>query len=185
MERYQRIIDTTKDYDTFRYNYPDIKLHVDLKNHSFLVESNYQLLRNKLFELISCCEMQKAIVNYDTVRKRVQVKDASIKKGFSLSGIDFFNCRVEADAKDCLFEQCHIRNSNIIDSVLHSNNDIKYSKISNCKYGGYLNEIKSSSIYSDKDKIINADLKNCIVFNGNFSQESTIDDKTELINTLG
>ena len=185
LERYQRIIDTTKDYDTFRYNYPDIKLHVDLKNHSFLIESNYQLLRNKLFELISCCEMQKAVVNYDTVRKRVQVKDASIKKGFSLSGIDFFNCRVEADAKDCLFEQCHIRNSNIIDSVLHSNNDIKYSKISNCKYGGYLNEIKSSSIYSDKNKIINADLKNCIVFNGNFSQESTIDDKTELINTLG
>jgi hypothetical protein len=185
LEKYQHVIDSTKDYDTFKYKYPDIDLHVDLRKHSFLVESNYQSIRNKLFELISCCEMEKAIINYDTARKRVQVKDAKIKKGFSLSSIDFFNCHVEADVNDCLFEQCHIRNSNIVNSTLYSNNDVKYSKISNCTYGGYLNEIKSSSIYSSRDKLINANLSNCIVFNGNFSQESTIDQKTELINRLG
>jgi len=182
LEKYQYVIDSTKDYSTFKYKYPDIHLHVDLKKHSFLIESNYQSIRNKLFELISCCEMEKAVINYDTSRKRVQVKDARIKKGFSLSNIDFFNCHVEADVSDCLFEQCHIRNSNIARSDLYSNNDIKYSKLSHCTYGGYLNEIKSSSIYSDYNKIINADLKNCIVFDGNFSQESTIDEKTELIN---
>ena len=185
LEKYQRVIDTTKDYDTFRYNYPDIKLHVDLKSHSFLIESNYKLIRNKLFELISCCEMEKAVVNFDTDRKRVQVKDASIKKGFSLTGIDFFNCYMEVDANDCLFEQCKIRNSNIKNSMLYSNNDIKYSNIDQCKYGGYLNEIRSSSIHSNRNNIINADLHNCIVFDGNFSQESTIDEKTELINLSG
>lgn len=182
LERYQRVIDNTKTYDTFKHNYPDIHLVVDLTRHSFLVESNYPVIRNKLFELISCCEMNKAIINFDTARKRVQVKDARIKKGFSLSNMDFFNCHIEADLEDCLFEQCIIRNSNIKESNLHSNNDIKYSKIFDCTYGGYLNEIKSSSIYSNLDNIINADLENCVVFDGNFSKESRIDDKTELIN---
>ena len=125
--------------------------------------------------------MNKAVINFDTARKRIQVKDARIKKGFSLSDMDFFNCHIEADLENCLFEQCVIRNSNMRDSDLHSNNDIKYSKIFDCKYGGYLNEIKSSSIYSNMDIIINADLHNCIVFDGNFSQESKIDSKTELI----
>ena len=182
LERYQKIIDSTKSYEVFKHSFPEIPLFVDLKNHSFLVESNYQMIRNKLFELISCCEMNKAIINYDTARKRVQVKDARIKKGFSLSGIDFFNCHIEADLEDCLFEQCVIRNSSIKESMLYSNNDIKYSKIFDCKYGGYLNEIKSSSIYSNLDDIINADLYNCVVFDGNFSKESSIDEKTELIN---
>lgn len=185
LERYQSIIESTKSYDIFKHAYPDIELLVDLKRHSFLIESNYQAIRNKLFELISCCEMEKAIINYDTVRKRVQVKDARLKKGFSLSGIDFFNCYMEVDANDCLFEQCKIRNSNIKNSMLYSNNDIKYSNIDQCKYGGYLNEIRSSSIHSNQNDIINADLHNCIVFDGNFSQESTIDEKTELINLSG
>tara|TARA_B100000963_G_scaffold176268_1_gene153312 strand:+ start:15215 stop:16543 length:1329 start_codon:yes stop_codon:yes gene_type:complete len=182
LEKYQSTIDNTKSYDIFKHSYPDIQILVDLKKHSFLIESNYKTIRNKLFELISCCEMNKAIINFDTARKRIQVKDAKIKKGFSLTNMDFFNCNIEADLEDCLFEQCIIRNSNIKDSNLHSNNDIKYSKIFDCVYGGYLNEIKSSSIYSDLDKVINADLYNCIVFNGNFSQESKIDSKTELIN---
>ena len=181
LEKYQTVIDNTKSYDVFKHSYPDIHLLVDLKRHSFLIESNYPTIRNKLFELISCCEMNKAVINFDTARKRIQVKDARIKKGFSLSDMDFFNCHIEADLENCLFEQCVIRNSNMRDSDLHSNNDIKYSKIFDCKYGGYLNEIKSSSIYSNMDIIINADLHNCIVFDGNFSQESKIDSKTELI----
>jgi IS1 family transposase len=182
LEKYQYVIDSTKDYTIFKHKYPDIHLHVDLRRDKYLIESNYSSIRNKLFELISCCEMNKAIINYDTARKRIQVKDARISKGFSLSDIDFFNCRVEIDAKDCLFEQCMIRNSNIESSTLYSNNDIKYSKVLYCTYSGYLNEIKSSSIYSKLDLIINADLNNCIVFDGNFSQESKIDEKTELIN---
>ena len=126
--------------------------------------------------------MKKAIINFDTVRNKVQVKEATIKKGFSLNNMDFFDCNIEGDIKDCLFENCKIRNSNMQDSTIYSNNDIKYSNLSNCKYGGFLNEIRSSYIDSNPDNIINANLSNCIVLNGNFSQESKIDKHTELIN---
>ena len=64
--------------------------------------------------------------------------EARIKKGFSLNGMDFFECYIEGDITDCLFENCKIRNSNIKDSMIYSNNDIKYSNLSNSKYGGYL-----------------------------------------------
>ena len=182
LEKYQNVIDSTKSYDIFKHSYPDIHVYVDLKKHNFLIESNYKSIRNKLFELISCCEMEKAIVNYDTKRQRIQVKDARVKKGFSLNNMDFFDCYIEADINECLFENCIIRNSTLTDSMVYSNNDIKYSKLYKCKYGGYLNEIKSSYIDSDPNDIINANLSNCIVLHGNFSQESKIDNKTELIN---
>ena len=125
--------------------------------------------------------MNKGVVNFDTERKRIQVKDARIKKGFSLNDMDFFNCYIEADVNNCLFEQCQIRNSNLKDSVLYSNNDVKYSKLSHCVYGGYLNEIKSSSIHSSYEMIINADLTNCIVFDGNVSQSRSIFESLEYI----
>lgn len=182
LEKYQGIIESTRTYEIFKHSYPDIHLYVDLASHKYLIESNYTTIRNKLFELISCCEMEKAVINFDTVRNRVQVKEARIKKGFSLNGMDFFECYIEGDITDCLFENCKIRNSNIKDSMIYSNNDIKYSNLSNSKYGGYLNEIRSSYIDSNPDNLINANLANCIVLNGNFSQESKIDDATELIN---
>jgi hypothetical protein len=182
LEKYQRVIDSTKTYEIFKHSYPDIHLYVDLTNHKFLIESNYIAIRNKLFELITCCEMEKAVINFDTARKRVQVKEARIKKGFSLNNMDFFECYIEGDIKDCLFENCKIRNSNLQDNMIYSNNDIKYSNLANCKYGGFLNEIKSSYIVSNPNDIINANLSNCIVLNGNFSQESKIDKYTELIN---
>lgn len=182
LEKYKRVIESTRTYEIFKHSYPDIHLYVDLTNHKFLIESRYTSMRNKLFELISCCEMKKAIINFDTVRNKVQVKEATIKKGFSLNNMDFFDCNIEGDIKDCLFENCKIRNSNLQDSTIYSNNDIKYSNLSNCKYGGFLNEIRSSYLDSNPDNIINANLENCIVLNGNFSQESKIDKRTELIN---
>lgn len=184
LEKYQHTIDSTKSYEIFKHSYPDISILVNLNNLTYLIESNYTIIRNKLFQLIACCEMKDAIINYDTKRQRVQVKGAKIKKGFSLSEMDFFDCYVEADTTDCLFEQCKIRNSNLDNCVLHSNNDVKYSKVIDCQYTGHLNEIRSSYINGNPKYLINAELTNCVVIDGNFSRDSKVDDKTELINNI-
>ena len=182
LEKYQRSIDNTKNYSVFKHMYPEIELYVDLKGFKYLVESNYTLMRNKIFQLIACCEMKEAIINYDTQRKRVQVKRATIKKGFSLEEIDFFDCKIEADLTNCLIENCTIRNSTLKGCEIYSSNNIKYSKIFKGKYKGALNEIRSTYIDADSNHMINGELKNCVVLNGNFSRESTIDSSTELIN---
>jgi len=182
LEKYQNAIDSTKTYPIFKHSYPDIKIYVDLKRLDYLIESNYTTIRNKIFQLIACCEMKDATINYDTERKRVQVKGANIKKGFSLNEIDFFDCRIEADLAECLIESCIIRNSTLNNCKIYSSNNIKYSKIFKGSYDGHLNEIRSSYIDANPDHMINAELENCIVLNGNFSQRSTIDNSTELIN---
>jgi hypothetical protein len=182
LEDYKRVISSTKIYESFVHEYPDIELYVDLKRDKFLIEANYPQFRDKLFELIACCDMKNAIVNYDTNRKRLQIKEATIKKGFSLNDVDFFESRIEADVENCLFENCIIRNSNVNECEVLSNNDVKYSKVIECTYSGENNSIKSSYLSNSKELLINADLVNCIVENGNFTPSSSIDDKTELLN---
>ena len=182
LEDYKKIISSTKVYENFYNEYPDLELYIDLRRDKHMIESHYPQFRDKLFELIACCDMKKATINYDTIRKRLQIKNATIKKGFSLNDMDFFESRIEADAKDCLFENCVIRNSNINDCEMLSHNNIRYSRVTECLYSGQNNTIKSSYLNNPDDNFINADLYNCIVENGNFTPSSTVDDKTEILN---
>lgn len=182
LEDYKKVVSSTKVYENFVNEYPDIELYIDLRRDKHMIESNYPQFRDKLFELIACCDMKKAIVNYDTHRRRLQVKGTTIKKGFSLSDIDFFESRIEADVEHCLFENCIIRNSNVSECELLSNNDVKYSRVVECLYSGQNNDIKSSYLNNPDNDLINADLINCIVENGNFTPSSTVDEKTELLN---
>ena len=171
LEKYQHVVDNTKSYGVLKHMYPDMEVYVNLQKFDYLIESNYKTIRNKLFELIACCEVKKATINYDTERKRIQVKDARIKKGFSLTGMDFFDCYIEADATDCLFERCKVRNSSLTGCNVRSGNDIKYSKVIKCVYLGEINEIRSSYIKGTVEDLINAKLTNCIVIDGYFSQK--------------
>lgn len=182
INEFKDTVDSTRNYFNFKIKYPKISLYIDLKNDPYLIESNYQLIRNNLFKLISGGGINEAVINYDTRRKALQVKDAKLEKNLLVEGIEFYQCEIFADARFCLFEGCEINSSKLVECTIFSNNIIENSKLIECDYLGGLNQIRSSFLNNSNQKMINADLFECLVHNGIFSLDSSIDDKTKIIN---
>jgi hypothetical protein len=177
-------IDGTRNYFNFKMLYPNISVYVDLKNDNRTVEANYGILRDKIFKLIVGGGITEAVINYDSRRKVVQVKDTVLKKSILIEGIEFYQSSIEADAKNCLFEGCTIRNSKLQECTIFSNNLIKNSKIIDCDYLGDANEISSSYLDNSEKKVIHAELKECLVNRGKFSIGSSIDKNTKVLHKL-
>lgn len=181
VENFRDSIDSTKNYLSFRTKFPNIDLYVDLRNDPRIVEANYEVLREKIFKLVFGGGITEGVINYDGRRKVLQIKDAQIDRKMLIEGVEFYQCTVSADAKDCLFEGCTLQNSKIAECTIYSNNFIKGSKLLNCNYLGDLNEISLSYLDNPADKKINADLRECLVNRGQFTMSSKIDHLTKII----
>jgi len=181
VNEFKTSIDGTRNYFNFKMLYPNISVYIDLKDDPRIVEANYTILREKVFKLIVGGGITDATINYDSRRKAVQVKDAVLKKSILIEGIEFYQCQIEADAHLCLFEGCTIKYSKLQECTIFSNNIIKGSKIINCDYLGGENEISMSYLDNSETKMINAELKECLVNRGKFTINSTIDKSTKII----
>ena len=179
---FKKSIVGTRSYLNFKSTYPDISIYMDLTPNKYLIEANYPIIRDSLFKLIVGGGITEAIINYDTQRKAIQIKDAKITKSILVENLEFYQCEVEADANNCLFEGCTIKNSKLTNSTVFSNNVIRNSKIINCNYLGENNSIKSSYLDNSENLMINAELQECLVNNGKFTLSSKIDSKTKIIN---
>ena len=184
VEEYTTAVNSTRTHLGFRSRFPKIELYVDLRADQFLIESNYPILREKIFKLIVGGGISEALINYDTKRKALQIKNAKISRSILAEGIEFYDCELEIDAKNCLFDGCMITHSKIMESTVFSNNSIKNSKILDCDYLGGGNSIRASFLNNSENKLINADLSECLVYNGRFSIDSTIDKNTTIIKKL-
>jgi hypothetical protein len=112
----------------------------------------------------------------------LQIKGAELRRSILLEGIEFYECTVEGDVKGCLFENCIVRNSKLSECTIFSNNRIKFSKLIDCDYLGESNEVVSSFLDNPDTKMINADLKECLVNRGKVTLNSEIDKSTLIIN---
>jgi hypothetical protein len=175
-------INATRSLLGFKSRFPNINLYIDLSDAKHLLEANYSIIREKLFKLIVGGGISEATINYDTKRRKLQIKDAELKKSIILEEVEFFNCVIEGDLKNSLFESCTIKNSKLEDCTIFSNNEVKFSKLIECEYLGEANEIKSSFLDNSKDRMINANLTECLVNRGRFTLNSEIDKLTKIIN---
>lgn len=182
ISEYNRAIDSTKNFMNLQSNYPNIVLHYDLKRHEYLIESNYNSFREKIFDLVVFGAVHIGDINWDNSRKTIQIKDAKIDKNIVLEGIEFYNCEVEADVKHCLFNSCIVRNSKLENCDIVSSNMIKNSKVLECKYHGSNNTISRSYIDNSSDDMIDASLRDCLVNRGKFKLNASVDKKTKILN---
>jgi hypothetical protein len=182
VSEFKKAVDSTRTYEKFKSNYPEIQLYIDLKSDSRIIEANYQKIRDKIFELIVSGGIEEASLNYDTIRHRFQVKDANLKRAILIENVEFFDCTLEGELSKCLFRNCIIKNSNLTECEIFSSNLIKFSKLIDCEYSGDLNEVSSSYLDNSENKVINAELRECLVNRGRMSPGSQIDKTTKIIN---
>jgi len=182
VDEYRNTVKSTKTPMLLKSNYPNINMYFDLKSTAYLIESNYHNFREKIFELLVFGGVKEANINWDNERKIIQVKDAKINKNVIIENFEFYNCIVEADAKNCVFSGCTIKNSKLENCDIISSNYIKNSKILECIYHGSGNDISNSYIDNDPKNMIDANLKNCLVTRGNFKLSSNVDKDTIILN---
>jgi hypothetical protein len=178
---FRKAVDSTRNLLSFRSNFPEIDLFVDLQPTVNVVESIYPQIREKLFKLVIGGGITEGSINYDTRRKVLQIKGADLKRSILLENVEFFECKIEGDVTNCLFENCIIRNSKLSECTIYSNNLIKFSKLIDCDYSGGANEVVSSYLDNNNDKMINAELRECLVNRGIVSLESKVDKSTKFV----
>lgn len=180
-EEMKLALNKTRTYTSFKSAFPEASLSIDLKQDERLIESQYQALREKLFEFALAGGIEEASFNWDNRRKRFQVKDAKFKNNLMVEGAEFFDCTIEGELRNCLVESSIVRNSKLVDCIVHSNNMIKFSKLYECEYLGGANEISASFLENSEHKPIVADLRECLVYKGKLSLLATIDSSTKII----
>ena len=182
LEKQKATLLAVKSPQNLRTSYPNISLYVDLRADQPIVESNFANLKDALFDMIAFGNLKSGVVNYDTATKRIQIKDAKLKEGFGISGVDLFNCVIEGEVSNCLLYGCRVKSSLISESVIHTNNEIRHSLLKNCSFQrDGVNLIAGSYLDIKPEHPIFAELKECIVRSGTLSYNSIADSKTEFV----
>ena len=179
--KYNESVNSTRNFLKFRSKYPDIKISVDLNPNEYVIDSSFNEMRNFLFDITVFGGVTEAHVNYDRERGKMQIKGATLSKSILSSGVEFYDCKVEIEAKNCVFERCEISHSKLEHCDILSSNYIRYCKRLECKYHGTGNEISKSYIKGSQDGAIGADIRECIVADANFRLGSSADDQSVII----
>jgi hypothetical protein len=136
------------DYSIFKKNFPKIVFSVDLVSNDKVLESYYQILRDRIYDIISNLDIRGEFeMNYDTVYSVFQIKDANIS-GKNLAGIEFIKCKItygtyskcdffDCEIQDATLNQCnlylhtHVHRSNLFNSYAN-----RTTEITKCDFDG-------------------------------------------------
>lgn len=186
LEKQKAILLSLKSPQSFRTSHPNINLFVDLYSDMRVIEANFANLKDHLFDLIAFGNIKSGVVNYDTQTRRIQLKDAKIKEGFGIEGIDLFNCIIEGEVSNSMLYGCKVKSSLIKESLIYTNNEIRHSLLKNCSFQrDGVNLIAGSYLDIKPEHPIFAELRECIVRSGTLSYNSIADSKTEFITDSG
>jgi hypothetical protein len=129
IQKTNKIRESYLDYALFVQNFPKVKFTVDLLDNKMMLETYYNILRDRLYELMINIEYKNEIeINYDSVFCTLQIKEAEIKVQKVLK-IDFVHCKLEFG----IFEKCDFYDCEVKDAVLSECNAFLHTTMDRCK----------------------------------------------------
>lgn len=129
IQKTSKIRESYLDYALFVRNFPKVKFTVDLLDNPIMLETYYNILRDRLYDLMINIEYKNELeINYDSVFCTLQIKEADIKVQKVLK-IDFVNCKLEFG----IFEKCDFYDCEIKDAVLSECNLFLNTSANRCK----------------------------------------------------
>lgn len=178
-EKHSKLIYSYKSYDNFRKIYPKIKFTVDLNSDKRIVSIYYANIRDRLFEILSESSLNIGLINYDSDKGRIQIKDAKMDPCYMLKEVDLVNCRVKGNIEACSVFASEIVDSDIVECNLYGETNIYYSKIKN-SYMGRNCKAEKSYVFGP-NSIINGEMDGGILREGKLTKEAKISPNTEVV----
>lgn len=137
-------------YDNFIIDFPTIQIQVDQNQNYDLINTYYDKIYGKLFNLIEATtDLKECIINYVVESQTIELVDADFKCALTVRGYDLINCNVEGIFEDCFFVGSKVNNSQLTKCKLqHSeannskvfNSKIEQSDLQDCYFmNGFLN----------------------------------------------
>lgn len=125
----KKVSDSFSDLESFLLNWKNIQLLVDLKFNNEVIEAFWNIIREKLFDIIVNAKWTSGTINYDTDRNVFQLKDAKVVGAFNLRNIEFINCKLSGIFYNCEFWSCEVNDSHLHECKIWSDNTITKCKI--------------------------------------------------------
>jgi hypothetical protein len=183
MKDHKKVVTSFSDFESFQSNYPKINLSVDLKSAQEILKTFYPVLREQIFNLIVRCGFTGGYINYDADVSRYQIKNATMMSAFPLQGFEVINSKIRGNVLECHLYACDIRNSHIVDCVLHGDNEVKDSKVINTP--AYQGNVLERCYIDNKKHLINCQVIGGIIRSGDIGQNAQISKTTEVIQAQG
>ena len=116
IKKTEKIRESYLDYALFKKNFPEIYFTVDLLDNDKMKESYFNILRDRLYDLLTNIEFKGELeLNYDTAFRTFQIKDGNIKCG-KISNVEFLGTKIEFGN----FDKCDFYDCNIKDGLLQN-----------------------------------------------------------------
>lgn len=183
MREHKKVVTSFSDLESFKTNFPRINLSVDLKYDMEVLKTYYPHLREQLFDLIIRCGFKSGYINYDADISRFQIKNANITAAFPLKGFEVINSKIRGNIIDCHLYACDIRNSHVVDSILHIDNEVKDSKVINTPI--FQGNTLERCYIDNKNHVINGKIIDGIIRSGDIGKGAKISKGTEVITAQG
>jgi len=129
LEKHSSIVESYKDYQTFKKKFPKIKLMVDLQTYDQIVETFYPKMREEVFKLLTLAGLKEGLINYDADTGRMQLKNAELMRCFEIKGIDIVDCKIQGNILNCDVFSSELVNSSLFESNLFGATDAADCKI--------------------------------------------------------
>jgi uncharacterized protein YjbI with pentapeptide repeats len=170
-----------KSYEVFSKAFPLIKLSFDLNSNQEVLVSKFNLVREKIFDLVTYGGLIRGKINYNSTSGQVEVLEGRIKNGFNLTGFLFIDSNIQAELSNCSIFNCKIRSSNLNECEILGKSDIRYSNLNDCTFKKTNdNQIVQSTIKGQPEAQVSANLVECLVIGSPLAYDSTKDSKTEI-----
>jgi len=134
-------------YETWKSNYANVILTIDLINNTNLIKAYYPNLRDRLFDIFSNIEYKgnSLEINYDSSLSIFQIRDAKINSA-KLNNIEFVDCEINnGQFLRCDFYECNINKSSLDQCNLYNDSKIEYSLLIN-SFANRTNELINTDV---------------------------------------
>lgn len=179
-------------YDNFIIDFPTIQIQVDQNQNYDLINTYYDKIYGKLFNLIEATtDLKECIINYVVESQTIELVDADFKCALTVKGYDLINCNVEGIFEDCFFVGSKVNNSQLTKCKLQYseannskvfNSKVEQSDLQECYFmNGFLNGNMHGGVFRSGElgpyASLDADVK-VVTDNANFF-DTKFDDETK------
>ena len=175
-----KIRESYYDYALFVKNFPKIEFSVDLVKNPKVLESYYQILRDRIYDLMSNLNTKTGFeINYDTVLSVFQIKEANLTCK-NVTGVEFIQCKITyGNFTKCDFYDCEIK-----DASLNECNLFLHTQAQRCNLLNSFANRTTELINSDVDGmagVLNAKMTGGIFRTGKIGLFADVSPETKVI----
>ena len=168
-------------YEAFKKAFPKIEVTVDLGNDDTILQAYWNIIREKLFELIVRGGFNEGKFNYDTEVAKYQILGAKIRN-CKVEFVEFISCEVEGVIMNSSFYKCKVNNSRITECEAPVDNVFKFSKIAEVPL--HASNVCEDCFIENRKQLINCVVERGVIRNGEIGKLAKISKETFIVEQI-